>query len=120
MAKDWTALTSIDQLEEIRQRSYGQPMVLFKHSTSCSISRMALDRVQRHWTSNFPTAFYYLDLLAYRPVSNAVAEVFAIQHESPQLLVIAGGRSVFDSSHYAIRPEEVDRVLARYLLKNQT
>jgi bacillithiol system protein YtxJ len=46
--------------------------------------------------------FYYLDLLAHRPLSAKVAEVFGVHHESPQVLVIRDGKCVYDESHLAI------------------
>ena len=50
--------------------------------------------------------FYFLDLLANRSVSNAVASTFNIQHQSPQLLILKEGRVVYNNSHGAI--SEVD------------
>ncbi len=45
---------------------------------------------------------YFLDLLANRNVSNAVAEKFQVMHQSPQLLVIKNGNTVAHASHGAI------------------
>ncbi len=79
-------------------------MLIFKHSTSCSISRTALDRLERAWTGadNGTHTVYFLDLLRYRAVSNAVADRYGITHESPQTLVIRNGKCAHDASHFAI------------------
>ena len=45
---------------------------------------------------------YYLDLLNFREVSSKLSEVFQVIHQSPQLLVIKNGISVYDESHYEI------------------
>ena len=101
---NWIALTDISQLDEIGTASATKPVLLFKHSTSCAISRAALDRLQRAWTDadDRSHTVYYLDLLRFRTVSNAVAERYGITHESPQALVIRNGQCVYDGSHFAI------------------
>ena len=45
---------------------------------------------------------YYLDLLNFREVSSKLSEVFQVIHQSPQLLVIKNGISVYDESHFGI------------------
>ena len=77
---DWKNLTSIDELEAIANKSFNTPQVLFKHSTRCSISSMALNRLE---SSTPPTGvdFYLLDLLQHRNISAAIAEKFKVHHE---------------------------------------
>lgn len=101
---NWIPLTDMAQLDAIDEASRTQPVLLFKHSTSCSISRTALDRLQRAWTEqdNAGHVVYFLDLLKFRAVSNGVAERYGISHESPQALVIRSGKCVYDGSHFAI------------------
>lgn len=100
----WHQLNTSTQLEEIKKISQQQPVVLFKHSTRCSISAAALSRLERNWKEEEMTAVkpYFLDLLAYRPVSNAIADVFGINHQSPQILVIHKGTCVYHTSHMDI------------------
>ena len=101
---NWKELRALDQLEEIRKESAEKPIVIFKHSTRCSISRMTLDRLQRQWNDKVlpQVSVFYLDLLEFRNVSNAVAEQFNVEHQSPQLLLISNGKSVLDLSHFEI------------------
>ncbi len=103
---NWIPLTDALQLEEIRTKSPNRPQVIFKHSTSCSISKMVLNRLERN---EAPAAFdfYYLDLLKYRPLSNQVAETFRVSHESPQLLLIRDGKCVYNESHTGISMDEL-------------
>ena len=42
----WNALTDLEQLNEIVSLSNDKPVVIFKHSTRCSISRMALKQFE--------------------------------------------------------------------------
>ena len=97
----WIHLTDEEQLNQILSNSEAKPQVIFKHSTRCSISSVAYQRLQK---APQPEGidFYYLDLLAHRPLSNKIAEVFRVHHESPQVLVIRDGKCVYDESHLAI------------------
>jgi bacillithiol system protein YtxJ len=110
---NWSLLTQENQIQDIIEESKQKPVVIFKHSTSCSISATAKGRLERQWSEPDLQAVkpYYLDLLAYRPVSNQVARAFEIAHESPQLLLIRNGQCVYDASHLGIRLEEVKKHL---------
>lgn len=103
---DWIQLTTLGQLQEIKAaQGYS---VIFKHSTRCSISMMARKRFEIDWDA-IPegTPLYFLDLIAYREVSNAVAEQFQVYHESPQLLLIRDGQCIYETSHGEISAEEL-------------
>ena len=103
---NWIPLRSLEELEEIIALSNDQPQVIFKHSTRCNISSVAKSRLERA-SSPDNARFYYLDLLSYRPVSHSVAERFAVEHESPQILVIKNGKCVYSESHMGIDMEEI-------------
>ncbi|MBT28101.1 MAG: bacillithiol system redox-active protein YtxJ [Thalassobius sp.] len=109
----WIPLQSEDQLNEVVEKSKDKPVVIFKHSTTCSISGMVKNRLERSWDIPTETSeVYYLDLLSYRSISNKIAEVFGVIHESPQVLVIKDGKSVFDTSHYGITTDAIKESLA--------
>jgi bacillithiol system protein YtxJ len=103
---NWIALNTDNQIELIREASFVKPQLIFKHSTTCSISKMAFSRFER---AEAPTTidFYYLDLLSYRQISAAVGEAFQVHHESPQVLLIKNGECTYDESHYGIMMNEV-------------
>lgn len=99
----WIPLTSLEQLDEIETSSNVKPQVIFKHSTTCGISRMVLNM----FTSSYGLGpnqmnLYFLDLHAHRDVSNKVAEKFQVMHQSPQLLIVKSGVVVAHDSHGAI------------------
>ena len=102
----WIPLTQIEQLDSIADNSKHKAQVIFKHSTTCSISKMALSRFEREEAPN-TIDFYYLDLLNYRNISNAIAEKFKVHHESPQVLLIKNGECTYDESHYGIMMDEL-------------
>ncbi|MES2477528.1 MAG: bacillithiol system redox-active protein YtxJ [Bacteroidota bacterium] len=103
---NWIALTSEEQLEEIKEISRTKPVIILKHSTRCSISTMAKGRLDRA-TQPEGVDFYYLDLLAYRPVSNKIAEMFHVPHESPQVLLIKNAECIYEETHNGISMDDI-------------
>lgn len=99
----WISLSSLEQLKEIEQKSKTKPQVIFKHSTTCGISRMVLNLfTDKFQVDDNKMDIYFLDLHANRNVSNEVGIYFQVLHQSPQLLVIKNGVAVFHASHGAI------------------
>lgn len=99
----WIALTSLDQLAEIEKKSRTKPQFIFKHSTTCGISRMVINMFKSSYdVAENQADLYYLDLHAFREVSNEAGYKFQVMHQSPQLLVIKNGITVAHSSHGAI------------------
>ena len=98
---NWHQLTNVEQLAEIQKISHQQKVLIFKHSTTCGISAKVLRRLESEWNTTEMTTIqpYYLDLKAHRDVSNKIAEMFGVVHESPQVLLIAQEKSIFDASH---------------------
>jgi bacillithiol system protein YtxJ len=103
---NWIPLTTETQLSEIREASANHPVIIFKHSTRCSISAMAKSRLERAAEPENVT-FYYLDLIRYRNISNQIETEFNVQHESPQVLLIRNGKCVYDESHSGITMDDI-------------
>ena len=100
---DWKYLESMEDLDAAEQASKEKTVVLFKHSTRCSISRFVLKQFEN--TYGIPSDqmdIYFLDLIEYRPISNAIAERFGVTHQSPQMIVLKQGKVVYDASHDSI------------------
>lgn len=103
---DWNYLESMEDLDAAEQISNDKTVVLFKHSTRCSISRFVLKQFENAF--DIPAdkmQIYFLDLIEYRPISNAIAERFEVTHQSPQMIVLKEGKSVYNSSHESIDAE---------------
>lgn len=103
---DWIHLTTEEQLADIRDKSKTKPQVIFKHSIRCGISNMAMNRLERTYTP-MNADFYLLDIISYRNISNRIAEMFQVHHESPQILVISNETCVYDESHSGINIDEI-------------
>ena len=107
---NWINLVSEEQLAQIKASSTLTPQVIFKHSTRCSISVVAKNRLDNAAVPN-GVDFYYLDLLNHRNISAKIAEDFNVNHESPQILLIKNGECVYDESHGGIRMEDINEQL---------
>ena len=104
---NWIELTDLGQLNEIMELSHQQPVAIFKHSTRCSISRMALKQFENEFDLEGTVTPYFLDLINHRDISNEIATRFDVYHQSPQLLLIKDGKSIYDASHSDIDAVEL-------------
>ena len=110
----WNRLTSVDQLIEIEKESFHQSIAIFKHSTRCGTSSMALRQFEKHFEiDNANVKLYFLDLLSFRDISNEIAIRFQVFHQSPQLIVLKEGNTVHHSSHH-----QIDAGLLNNLVEN--
>lgn len=107
----WRVLTDLGQLHEIINVSMTTPVVIFKHSTRCSVSRMALKQFENEFDLQSKVTPYFLDLLEHRDVSNEIAELFQVMHQSPQLILIKNGVAIYSASHSDIEAEDLKRYL---------
>ena len=46
---NWNQITTLSQLNEIQEISKTKPAIIFKHSTTCMISRMALKNFEKEF-----------------------------------------------------------------------
>lgn len=106
---NWKKLTESTQIAEIKELSKSKPVLIFKHSTRCSVSSMSLDRLLRNWKTEDGEKVvpFFLDLIAYRALSDQVEGEFGVPHESPQVIIIRNGIAVYDNSHFGISYPEI-------------
>ncbi|RLD27115.1 MAG: bacillithiol system redox-active protein YtxJ [Bacteroidetes bacterium] len=104
----WQKLTSVDQLDSIIEESKVTPVAIFKFSTRCGISSIVMRQFERAYDLDMDQMkLYYLDLLAFRNVSDEVSNNFQVIHQSPQLIVVKDGIAVAHASHHGIRANEL-------------
>ncbi len=107
----WIPLETLGQLNEITTLSFEKPVLLFKHSTRCSISRMALKEFENDFNLSSKVTPYFLDLLEHRDISNEITLRFGVVHQSPQLILIRDGKAVYDTSHSGIEVAALEKQL---------
>jgi thioredoxin 1 len=111
-----TPLQDVDSLDAAIEESRERPVLLFKHSRYCGVSCEALDELQSHIDSRAEggAAYKVITVQTHRPLSDAVAKRFGIRHETPQAILLHGGKVVWNASHFRITATQLDQVLAQY------
>ena len=109
---NWIPFNSLEQIKTIKELSKSETILVFKHSTRCSISSMVIKRFENLFDSSMNNIkVYYLDLLNFRAISDEVGYIFQVQHQSPQLLIIRNEVAVLNVSHYDITTVNIQKYL---------
>ena len=110
---EWNELRDESQLLEILDTSPENRVLIYKHSTRCSTSRLMLDRLERNWNLQEMEKIrpYFLDLIAYREISDFLAKSLGIPHESPQAIMVFAGKAVDDWSHFEIDYQRIKEIV---------
>ncbi|RKP55340.1 bacillithiol system redox-active protein YtxJ [Cohnella endophytica] len=97
-------LTTIEQWEQALKGSAAKPLLVFKHSTSCSVSAGAHEEFTHFIEDRKAEQVDYaiVHVIEDRPVSNAIAEQLDIKHASPQAILVKDGQPVWNTSHWHI------------------
>jgi bacillithiol system protein YtxJ len=114
MTDTWNTLSTLGEWEHIKEKSFNYPVIVFKHSTRCSISAVAWRRFndKMNKLDNLASdSFNYLDIISNREISNTIATQLNVRHESPQLLLILNGECVHDSSHMSISVDSLKNII---------
>lgn len=103
MKARFNEIHTTEELDALIEKSNEQPVVLFKHSTTCPISSGVY-----HEISNADADINLIIVQNSRSLSSAVAEKTGVRHESPQALIIKNGAVVYHASHYDVTAQEVE------------
>ncbi|WP_240353349.1 MULTISPECIES: bacillithiol system redox-active protein YtxJ [Cohnella] len=97
-------LMTVDDWEDALRATKEKPLLVFKHSTQCSVSAGAHEEWQ-HYTADDEAGgvdYALVHVIEERPVSNAIAESLGVTHKSPQVILVRDGKPVWDESHWRI------------------
>lgn len=104
----WTRIESEEDLDQAVAQSSKQKVLIFKHSTRCFISKTVLKSFEKQMQqSDKDYAYYFLDLLQHRGISNEIESQFGVTHQSPQLIVLENGASTYNASHQHIDLDKI-------------
>jgi bacillithiol system protein YtxJ len=104
-------LRSIQELDRALDESRERPVLLFKHSLTCPISRHAFSELQSHLNNADPRISYKLiTVQTARAVSDEASSRLRIEHQSPQAILVRNCRELWSASHYAITADALDQV----------
>jgi bacillithiol system protein YtxJ len=107
-----TILQSLDDLDAAVRRSHERPIVIFKHSLTCSRSATALREVEDFIAGAPPADVFMVPVQTSSRVSGEIAARFGVRHESPQALVIHQGAVAWHASHARVTQQHVAAALA--------
>ncbi|WP_396157507.1 bacillithiol system redox-active protein YtxJ [Flavobacterium sp.] len=107
----WRQLTNLGQLNEIGEVSTEKAVLIFKHSTRCSVSRMVLKQFENEFDLQDKIVPYFLNLLQHREISNTIASDYEVQHQSPQVIIIKDGKAVYNASHERIDTKQLEQFI---------
>lgn len=107
----FTELLNKEMLDSLKKNSRQKPQVIFKHSTRCIVSNMAMHRIDQKEIESVDADFYFLNIIRHRDLSAQIQQDFDVWHESPQVLVIKDEKCIYTNSHSGIRLEELLEVL---------
>lgn len=117
-SSDDSSQTSFDllvdngQLLAAVEASENLPFVIFKHSTRCTISTIVLNKFTVKYKDIKEFRIFKLDLIKYRDLSNEIAEILDVEHQSPQVIVVKNKKVIFHASHYEINELNLGELLA--------
>jgi bacillithiol system protein YtxJ len=85
----------------MQDKALPENCLVFKHSTTCPVSAAAGQEV-RGLATDLP--IYWINVREQRELSNWIASAYGVTHESPQLILVRGGKAEKSWSH-----DEVNR-----------
>jgi len=100
-------VTNKQELEDLIARSLREPVVIFKHSTTCPISADAYEEMAR-----FTGEVALIEVQNTRELSKEIEARTGVDHESPQVIILRNGKAVWHASHWKIRSDAVRDALA--------
>lgn len=108
----WKSIGSLSHLQEILHHSVQQPALIFKHSTRCPVSSRAYFELERATDAliKHQVDIYYVDVIADRQLSNDIARVLDVIHQSPQAIFIKNKEVVWDDSHSGVSQETLEQL----------
>ncbi len=89
-------------------------VLIFKHSNSCPVSWAAHAQVTKFARENPELAVYLIPVIKERPLSQKVAALTGVVHESPQVIVLREGVVAASASQGDITVESLSEMLDAY------
>lgn len=100
-----------EALADLINSSKDTDLFLFKHSTSCPVSAYAFEEFKAFAQKHPKVSTAFIDLLANRPASNALAEIAQVKHQSPQVIYYRKGKVHWNASHRDIDQQALEEQL---------
>jgi bacillithiol system protein YtxJ len=109
MKKQFTHVDDTKSLEDLLVRSHTEPVIVFKHSTTCPVSAAAYAEM-----SEVSNDVSLVVVQRARDVSREIEARTGLRHESPQAIILRNGKAVWNASHWSIKAETVETAIRQY------
>lgn len=93
-------IKTLDSWREVLEQSQEIPCLVLKFSLTCISSISALKEFKALATE-LPK--YVVIVQKERDVSNAIERDLQVKHESPQFIILQGGKGTWQATHYKIK-----------------
>lgn len=118
---NYQEITSTSALAEVIRLSGQQPVMFFKHSRTCGISDRAFREFERYLQSpeSAQVRNCVIVIQLSRDVSNELARLVAVEHESPQAILVSEGRAIWNDSHLALKSPVLVDAVSKSVVRNR-
>jgi bacillithiol system protein YtxJ len=95
-------------MDEFFEKSHHEPVLLFKHNTTCSVSAFAFLQLTS-FLENYPGKILcgMVFIQQSREISDMVASRLDVSHQCPQALLIRNSQAVWHDSHNNITQQNL-------------
>lgn len=109
----WKEITTIEEWNDLWEKSSERPFVVLKHSTRCPVSTNALEEFEAYLQDEPNKDYDYIlvKVIEARPVSNQIAEDTGVKHESPQVISVNNKQRQWSTSHWSATKAHMKAVL---------
>lgn len=97
-------LETAEDFAKVRDLSSERPVMLLKHSTRCPVSALAHRQFSEYAEEAASRGVECAVVLVVedRDLSRQIADDLSVPHQSPQAILLRGGRVTWDASHRAV------------------
>lgn len=110
---DWKEITTIEEWDNILNKSTEKDQIILKHSTTCPVSTNALDEYNAYLKEqpNKDIDYTLVKVRESRPVSNKIEADLGIKHESPQIIYIKDKKRYWSATHWSVTKAHMKAVI---------
>ncbi len=105
---NWKKLTSLEQFDELLEKSRTKPALILKHKGNSPESIEVRKTLEKEW--NIPEEHldvYDIDNNENASLCNEITNTAGVDNEFPQVLLFADGVTMYDESHEMINVKKI-------------
>ena len=97
---NWITIENQETISEINTVSQQEKILFLKYDPDCALNYVVRILLEREWIdSEMNMKTYILDIKKYGDISRSVTEIYKVENETPQIIILEKGKPVFSASH---------------------